>query len=92
MPPRMTELGFLEHLAPRFHLPVPEHLTAEATGTAIRKAMDRWGGRALVKPDVMVGKRGKAGAVREVKDYLEAQKELKRVQGLLIDGRIARTA
>lgn len=87
-----TELFFLEHLAPRFNLPVPGHLTAEATGTQIRKAMKRWAGKALVKPDILAGRRGKAGAVRVVGDYLEAQRELKQMQGLEINGELPRTA
>lgn len=92
MPPQITELAFLEHLASRFNLPVPEYLTAEASGAQIRDALKRWGGKALVKPDVLAGKRGQAGAVREVHDYAEAQKELKHVQGIEINGRLPRTA
>ncbi len=87
-----TELFFLEHLAPRFNLPVPEHLTAEATGAQIREAMKRWAGKALVKPDILAGRRGKAGAVRVVDDYVEAQRELKHMQGLEINGELPRTA
>ena len=89
---QVTELFFLEHLAPRFNLPVPRHLTAEATGAQIRKAMKRWAGKALVKPDILAGRRGKAGAVRVVGDYVEAQRELKLMQGLEIKGELPRTA
>jgi len=92
MAPQMTELTFLEHLAGRFQLPAPEYLTAEAPGAEIRKALARWGNKALVKPDVLAGQRGQAGAVRQVSDYLDAQKQLKRVQGQEVDGRIPRTA
>jgi succinyl-CoA synthetase beta subunit len=92
MPAKITELFFLEHLAPRFGIPVPEHLTADAPGAAIRKALARWKGRGLVKADVLSGKRGKAGAVVEVSDYVEAQKELKRVQGIEVGGHLPRTA
>jgi len=92
MPAQLTELPFLEHLAPRFQLSVPEFLTAEASGPEIRSAIQRWSGKALVKPDVLAGKRGKAGSVRQVADYVEAQKELKRVQGTEVQGRIPRTA
>jgi len=86
MPPQVAELTFLEHLAARFNIPVPEHLTADAPGAEIRSALKRWGGQALVKPDVLSGKRGQAGAVRQVDDYVEAQKELKQVQGLEVGG------
>jgi len=92
MPAKTTELFFLEHLAPRFGIPVPEYLTAEASDTEIRDALKRWGGRGLVKADVLSGKRGRSGAVVEVTDYVEAQKELKRVQGIEIGGHIPRTA
>jgi len=89
---KMMELAFLKHLAPRFHIPVPEYLTADASGAEIRDALTRWGGQALVKPDVLSGRRGKAGAVRLVSDYAEAQRELKRVQGQEVNGHVPRTA
>ena len=44
MSAQVTELQFLEHLAGRFNLPVPEHLTADAPAAEIREAMNRWGG------------------------------------------------
>lgn len=89
---RMTELGFLENLADRFHIPVPEHLTAEASAAEIRDAIKRWGGKALVKPDVLVGRRGKAGTVRVVTDCVDAQRELKLLQGREVNGHLPRTA
>lgn len=92
MPAQITELPFLQQLAPRFGLTVPEYLTPEATGAEIRDALARWGGKAMVKADVLTGRRGKAGAVREVTDYLEAQKALKYVQGTEVNGLIPRTA
>lgn len=92
MPAKIAELLFLEHLAPRFKIPVPEYLGADASGADIREAMSRWGGKALVKPDVLSGKRGKAGSVNVVKDYVEAQKELKRVQAKEVSGQLPRTA
>ena len=92
MSTQVTELFFLEHLAPRFNLPVPEHLTAEAAGSDIRDALKRWNSRALVKPDLPFGKRGKAGVIHEVREYVEAQKMLKHLQGQEINGRLPRTA
>ena len=92
MTAQVTELTFLNHLAPRFSIPVPEHLTDEASGSEIREALARWGSKALVKPDILAGKRGKAGAVRTVTDYAEAQREMKQVQGQEINGRLPRTA
>ena len=92
MAAQVTELTFLTHLAPRFSIPVPEHLTDEASGAEIREALGRWDSKALVKPDILAGKRGKAGAVRTVTDYAEAQREMKRVQSKEINGRLPRTA
>lgn len=92
MSAKATELTFLEHLARRFNIPVPEYLTAEASAAEIRRAMERWGSRAIVKLDVLTGKRGKAGAVRKVTDHVQAQRELKLVQGTEVDGHLARTA
>lgn len=92
MAAQVTELTFLTHLAPRFSIPVPEHLTEEASGTEIREALARWGSKALVKPDIFTGKRGKAGVIRTVTDYAEAQREMKRVQSKEINGRLPRTA
>lgn len=91
MPAQITELLFLEYLAPRFNLPVPEHLTAEASASQIRAAIRRWGQKALVKPDILAGRRGKAGAVKLVSDYVEAQKELKHTQGAEVNGHLPRT-
>ena len=86
MPPLVTELTFLEHLAKRFDLPVPEHLTMNASNSQIRDALSKWGGKAITKPDVLAGKRGKSGTIRQVSDGLEAQRELKRVQSLDVGG------
>jgi succinyl-CoA synthetase beta subunit len=92
MAAQIGELVFLEHLAGRFNIPVPEFLTADASGAKMRSALKRWGGKALVKPDVLSGYRGKAGAVQTVSDYVEAQRELKHIQSLEINGRLPRTA
>ena len=92
MTAQATELFFLERLAGQFGIPAPEFLTAEARAAEIREALARWGGRALVKPDVLAGRRGKAGAIREVTDYAEAQRQLRHVQGLEVAGRLPRTA
>ena len=89
---QVTELFFLNHLAPRFNLPVPDHLTADAGGAQIREALKRWGGKAVVKPDLPFGKRGKAGVIQEVNEYVEAQRVLKSLQGKEINGRLPRTS
>lgn len=92
MPVEITELTFLEQLAAAHRIPVPEHVAGERPARELRAALARWGGRALVKPDVLGGRRGKAGAVREVSDPVEAQKALKKAANLEIAGRLARGA
>ncbi len=92
MSAQITELAFLEHIAPRFDIPVPEYITAHASGGEIRNALKRWGGKAIVKPDVMAGKRGKAGTIKVVNDHVEAQRELKQMQGAEVGGNLARTS
>ena len=89
---KITELTFLQHLASRFHLPTPEYLTAEASGAQIRDAINKWSGKAIVKPDVLSGKRGKAGLVQSVSNYIEAQHNLKHVQSIEVNGQLPRTA
>jgi succinyl-CoA synthetase beta subunit len=89
---QITELMFLQHLASRFHLPTPEYLTAEASGAEIRNAINKWGGKAMVKPDVLSGKRGKTGLVQLVTNYVEAQHSLKHVQSAKVNGQLPRTA
>ena len=92
MPVQITELTFLEQLARRFALPAPEFLGADASRMEIRKALEKWGGRGVVKADVMTGGRGKAGAVKVVDDVQEAMRELKRMSAIEIKGKQARTA
>ena len=72
MLPQIAELTFLSQLARRFDLPVPEHLEAGASRAKVRDALARWGGKAVVKADVLSGGRGKAGAVAIVSDVQEA--------------------
>lgn len=89
---QMTELAFLDQLARRFNLPVPEHLPAGATRSSIRDALKRWGGKGVVKADIMTGGRGKAGAVKVVADIQEAMSEMRRLSAIEIGGKQARTA
>jgi succinyl-CoA synthetase beta subunit len=92
MSKQITELIFLEKLAPRFQVPVPEYLTADASSGQIRAALARWGNRGIVKPDILTGKRGKAGVVKQVHDYVEAQKQLKYLHGFEVNGHLPRTS
>ena len=78
MSSQMTEYPFLDQLAHRFSLPVPEHLDASAPRPKIRDALERWGGKGVVKADVMSGGRGKARVVKVVDDVQQAMAELRR--------------
>ncbi len=92
MSAQLAELTFLEHLAGRFNITVPEYLTADAPAAQIRDAIKRWGGKGVVKPDILLGRRGKAGSICIVNDHIEAQRELKRLQGIEINGHLSRTS
>jgi len=89
---RIAELTFLEQLAHRFDIPVPEHLTAVEPRTRIRTALSEWGGKAVVKADIMCGGRGKAGLVEVVENAQDAGKQLKRLSDAEAKGTQARTA
>ncbi len=92
MPVEITELTFLEQLAERHRIPVPEHVAGDAPARRLREALERWGGEAIIKPDVLAGKRGRSGAVKKVADFVEAQRAIKRIGGMEIGGRLPRGA
>ncbi len=89
---QITELTFLEQLAGRFKLPVPEYVEAAAPRSEVRNALERWGGRGVVKADVLTGGRGKAGAVKVVNDSQQALNELRNLSSREIRGLQPRTA
>jgi len=85
------ELVFLQELAERFKIPVPEVLHDPSQLSIVRTSLKKWG-QGIIKPDVLSGKRGKAGTVKVVKDYQVAIKELKRVAATEVHGHHPRTA
>ena len=89
---RVTEFTFLEHFSQRYSIPAPRHLVGTAGRQEIKTALEQWGGQALVKPDVLSGRRGKAGSVVVVRSAAEAIKELKRVSWQEVEGKIPRAA
>jgi len=88
----VTEYTFLECLALRYNIPVPRHLTEPFEHDEIKKAIEGWGGEAIVKPDIITGKRGKAGAIVTVRNAQEAIREIKRLSSIEINGEMARSA
>lgn len=89
---QVSELTFLRHLAHKFDIPVPDHLTADATLSQVRDALARWGGKGIIKPDILSGYRGKSGGVFTVTDPRDAMKKLKAAAAVEINGKIARTS
>ena len=62
MSARIGELTFLEKLAKRFEIPVPDFLVEPASPSKVKAKLEAWGS-GIVKPDVLTGRRGKAGTV-----------------------------
>lgn len=89
---QVGELTFLKHLSGKFGVPVPDMIVADAPRSEIRKALTRWGNKGIVKPDVLSGKRGKAGAVAVVEDAPAAVMKLKTISAAEVGGRLARTS
>ena len=88
----ITEFTFLEYFASRYGIPVPRHIAGTADIAEIKNTFEKWGGEAVVKPDVLSGRRGKTGAVVHVKNIQNALREIKRVSGIEIEGKMPRIA
>jgi succinyl-CoA synthetase beta subunit len=88
----VTELTFLEHFAGRYNIPVPRHICETDEISEIKRAFEEWGTTAIVKSDIPTTGRGKAGAIVEVKNVHDALREIKRVSGIEINGKMCRTA
>jgi succinyl-CoA synthetase beta subunit len=89
---RVSELTFIEQFAPRYGIPVPRHIEGSANRAELKKALSEWGGKALVKPDVLSGKRAKAGLVTLVDNVPDAIRQVKRIGSTEIGGKMPRTA
>jgi succinyl-CoA synthetase beta subunit len=73
----------------RFGLPVPEGEVAE-TPEAARQAAARIGGRVVVKAQVQVGGRGKAGGIKLADSPDEAEARARAILGMDIRGHVVR--
>ncbi len=89
---KITELTFLNQLARRYNIPVPRHLETGASRAQLKQALSEWELGGLIKPDVMTGKRGKAGAIIPVSEAQDALLKLKQIANLEINGQMPRTA
>ena len=92
MPRSVTEFTFLKYFASSYGIPAPRYLAGTAELAEIKQTLHGWGDEALVKPDVISGRRGKAGLVVPVSNIQEAIREIKRISGLEIDGQMTRIA
>ena len=88
---KIGELTFLQHLAGRFKIPAPEFVVEPVNQSEVKNKLQAWGS-GIIKPDVLAGKRGKAGAVHKVSDYREAMQLLKKVAATEVGGLQPRTS
>ena len=88
---KIGELGFLQSLARRFSIPVPDFVVEPVPQSVVKEKLKKWG-TGIVKPDVLTGKRGKAGLIRTVDDYHVAMRLLKQVAATEVSGQQPRTA
>ncbi len=91
MSPKIGELVFLQQLAGRFNIPVPEFVVEPVNQSDVKKKLLAWG-CGIIKPDVLAGKRGKAGTVHKVSDYREAMRLLKKVAATEVGDQQPRTS
>lgn len=91
MSTKIGELSFLENLAERFKIPVPDFVVEPVAQSVVKEKLEKWGA-GIVKPDVLTGKRGKAGVIRTVDDYHLAVRMLKQVAATDVSGQQPRTA
>ena len=91
MSEKVGELGFLKELAWRFKIPTPEFVVEPVAQSIVKEKLEKWGA-GIIKPDVLTGKRGKAGVIRRVTDYRQAVRMLKQVAATEVSGQQPRTA
>ncbi len=88
---KIGELGFLQELARRFGIPTPDYVVEPVPQSVVKEKLEKWG-TGIVKPDILAGKRGKAGVIRTVDDYRVAVRLLKSVAATEVSGQQPRTA
>ncbi len=88
---KIGELSFLQEVAGRFNIPVPDVVVEPVAQSVVKRKLEAWGS-GIVKPDVLTGKRGKAGVIRTVTDYRVAVRMLKQVAATEVSGQTPRTA
>lgn len=91
MSSRIGELTFLQELAARFKIPAPDYVVEPVNQSVVKTKLQKWGS-GIVKPDVLAGKRGKAGMIQKVTDYHEAMLLLKKVAASQVNDQQPRTS
>ena len=89
---RVTELSFLKYFAPCYDLPAPKFIEATEKRKEIKNALDKWNGKAIIKPDVLSGKRAKSNAIVEVNNVQDAIIQIKKISNTEICGHMPRTS
>ncbi|MFZ6027663.1 MAG: ADP-forming succinate--CoA ligase subunit beta [Chloroflexota bacterium] len=69
----------------KYHIPIPKGRVA-ATATEARNIAEELGGRVVIKSQVLVGGRGKAGGIRLAKTPHEAEEVATQILGMEIKG------
>jgi succinyl-CoA synthetase beta subunit len=69
----------------KFNIPIPKGRVA-ATATEARQIAEELGGRVVIKSQVLVGGRGKAGGIRVAKSAKEAEEFATQILGMEIKG------
>jgi len=87
---QIMELTFLSQLSKRSKLPVPDFATTPLDRRALKSLLDKWG-KAVVKPDILAGKKGKIGLVKEVDNPARAAQEINHMLNVDIGGKMPRT-
>ena len=88
---KIGELGFLLELRDRYEIPAPDFVVEPVAQSVVKEKLETWK-TGIVKPDVLTGKRGKAGVIRTVSDYRVAVRLLKQVAAMEVSGQQPRTA
>jgi len=91
MSAKIGELTFLEVLSKRYKIPTPDYVVEPVPQSQVKRKLELWG-TGIIKPDVLAGKRGKAGTIRKVSDYHEAMQQLKSVAAKVVSDQQPRTA
>lgn len=89
---KVTELTFLEHFAKKYGIPVPRYIDGTASVSELKMTFKEWNDKAIIKPDVLTGKRGKAGAIVSVERIQDVIIQIKRISSTEVNGKMPRTA